>query len=238
MEQVKEESRMRSIKSYVQRSCARRAGPAREPYLAPKVGLEVEATSPRGNAQGQSLLEFAVILIGLLILFLGLIEVALAMRAKLVLTNANREAARLASRGTFTDEQVANQALLALAGQLQADTETNTGIIVTRFRVPAPDASPPASITHQVYITGTFSYTADSGNVETYESKLIPLSDYEAGLLEDNASFLTAHDVVVVETYYQHYQVLKAPLITEFIADPILQYVQTVMRIAAPRMEE
>jgi hypothetical protein len=157
---------MRSIKSYVQRSCARRAGPAREPYLAPKVGLEVEATSPRGNAQGQSLLEFAVILIGLLILFLGLIEVALAMRAKLVLTNANREAARLASRGTFTDEQVANQALLALAGQLQADTETNTGIIVTRFRVPAPDASPPASITHQVYITGTFSYTADSGNVD------------------------------------------------------------------------
>ena len=52
-------------------------------------------------ARGQSLLEFALALPVLLILFLGLIEVALALRAQLVLTNANREAARYASRGSL-----------------------------------------------------------------------------------------------------------------------------------------
>jgi Flp pilus assembly protein TadG len=72
----------------------------------------------RQPARGQSLIEFVLVLPALLILFLGLIEAALALRAQLVLTNANREAARYASHGAFTDEQVAQRALISFSEQL------------------------------------------------------------------------------------------------------------------------
>jgi Flp pilus assembly protein TadG len=174
----------------------------------------------------------------LLILFLGLIELALTMRAKLVLTNANREAARLASRGTFTDEQVAEWALTAFTGQLPAKTEgaeANTGIIVTRFYTP-PGAEE-ATYDTPIYVTGTMTYTTETGEVKTTPSQIDPES-YKDQLQADNAAYLTANDVVVVETYYHHHQVLHAPLVEWVFPEPIILYVRTAMRIASPKLED
>jgi len=53
------------------------------------------------DAQCQGLLELAPALPVLLMRFLGLVELAIVLRASLVLVNANRQAARFATRGMF-----------------------------------------------------------------------------------------------------------------------------------------
>ena len=53
------------------------------------------------DGQGQGLLELALALPVLLMRFLGLVEMAMVLRAYLVLVNANRQAARFATRGMF-----------------------------------------------------------------------------------------------------------------------------------------
>lgn len=189
------------------------------------------------SGRGQSLLEFALALPVLLILFLGLIELALALRAQLVLTNANREAARYASHGAFTDEEVAERALASFAGQLPVQTsgpEANTGIIVSRFHIPTGAAEPEYDAQ---YVTGTLTYTTDSGQVRTTPSQLDPES-YAQELKAENADFFTTNDIVLVETYYQHHQVLRAPLIEWVFPEPIILYMRTAMRISRPRVQE
>jgi hypothetical protein len=173
----------------------------------------------------------------LLILLLGLIEVALAMRVKLVLTNANREAARLASRGTFTDEEVAQRALIAFSGQLPAETsgpDANTGIIITRFHAPAGGGE--ATVHQPIYVTGTFTYENRLGEEQATISPFEP-DKFKVQLEGENAAYITDNDVVVVETYYHHYQILKAPLIDQ-LPQPVILYVRTVMRISSPRLED
>jgi hypothetical protein len=189
------------------------------------------------RARGQSLLEFALALPVLLILFLGLIEVALAMRAQLVLTNANREAARFASYGAFTDEQVVERTLIAFSDQLPVELngpDANTGIIITRFHIPSGGGQPEYE---EPYITGTLTYANDAGTVFTETSEIEPAS-YALELKQQNEDFFTANDVVLVETYYFHRQVLHAPLVEWFIPEPIVLYRRTAMRISRPRLQE
>jgi hypothetical protein len=187
--------------------------------------------------RGQSLIEFALALPVLLILFLGLIELAMAMRAQLVLTNANREAARFASHGAFTDEQVVERALFAFAEQLPVELsgpEANTGIIITRFHIPSGGGEP----TYEgPYITGTLTYTNDGGQVIDTPSQIDPAS-YALQLKEQNEDFITTNDVVLVETYYHHNQILHAPLVEWVFPEPIVLYRRTAMRISRPSMRE
>jgi len=187
------------------------------------------------------MLEFALVLPILLTLFLALIELALTLRAQLVLTNANREAARYASYGAFTDEQVAERAVVSFAKQLPvalSGPDANTGIIITRFHIPSGDAEPTYDTP---YITGTLTYTNHQGQVVETPSQFEPDS-YTQEMKTQNAGFFTTNDIVVVETYYHHYQVLNAPIVKWVfewvIPEPIVLYSHTVMRISRPRVQE
>jgi Flp pilus assembly protein TadG len=188
------------------------------------------------SARGQSLIEFALALPAFLILFLGLIEVALILRSQLVLTNANREAARYASRGLYTDEEIAAKAVDAFAGQLP-NYKDNTSITITRYRIPAVPTSEDQPRRFPVYVTGTFVTTDDLGSVIsiTPQSRL---SVTVSSLAADNAGFFTDHDLVYVETFYRHHLLLNAPLVDFFVRDPITLYVQTVMRMSRAQVLE
>lgn len=100
----------------------------------------------RKREQGQSLLETAIILLVLVMLLYGIVEVGFGLRNYLLVSNANREAARFAARGRFTDEQIADRLVSSggverVAGQdvpfLRTEEMTpsaatrNTGIIIT-----------------------------------------------------------------------------------------------------------
>lgn len=182
----------------------------------------MESKSCRSNVQGirgQSYLELALALPVLLVLIMGLVEVALLMRAQLVLTNATREGARLASRG-IGDDKVVERAMFAFSNQLPADLGTNTGIAVTRFYVPALPGEPEVAST--TLFTGTF------GSVSpTCTSKVAP--DYRNILVAENQDFDSPHDVVIVEACH-HYHLAFLPVSR-------VLYDKTTMRIAAQRAQ-
>jgi Flp pilus assembly protein TadG len=180
---------------------------------------EQPCQSNQQGARGQGYLELALALPVLLVLMMGLIEVALLMRAQLVLTNATREGARLASRGVG-DEAVVDRAMFAFSNQLPADLDTNTGIAVTRFYVPELPGEPP--VVSDTYFVGKFDL-ADP----TCTSRVSP--DYRSVLVAENADFGSPHDVVIVEACH-HYHLSFLP-ITRILYD------QTTMRIVVQRTE-
>jgi hypothetical protein len=191
-------------------------------------------------SEGQGLVELAITLPILLIMFLGLIELSLALRAQLVLVNANREAARLAARGTFTDKQIARQALVSFGQQLPATTlglHPNTGIIITRFHIPE-DPAREAYYYHPIYTTGTLTYTS---RIDP-DTELIALRSQNNAFNNDLVSahedaVRTVHDVVFVEIFYYHHQVLHAPLVEWIFPEPMVLYSRTMMRVGAARAD-
>jgi hypothetical protein len=162
----------------------------------------------------------------------------MALRAQLVLVNANREAARMAGRGTFTDEQIATQAVVAFQNQLPVrmiGPQANTGIIITRFHIPPKPGT--ATWEKPVYATGTMTYT----------SKISP-AQYVLALKQQNDKFNddlvskhpdaieTVHDLVFVEIFYYHNQILHAPIVEWVFPEPMVLYSRTMMRISQPRV--
>jgi hypothetical protein len=101
----------------------------------------------RKREQGQSLLETAIVLLVLVMLLYGIVEVGFGLRNYLLVSNANREAARFAARGRFNDEQIADRLVSSggverIEGQdvpflrteeiTPAAATRNTGIIMSR----------------------------------------------------------------------------------------------------------
>lgn len=194
--------------------------------------------------RGQSLVEMALILPVLILLFLGLIELGLMMRAYLVVVNANREGARLAGRGVYTDEQIAGYTLNAFSDQLPARTVNNptVGIIITRLKVEVEtDGSHTSSWEDPAYVTGTLQ-TGDPETDERILNELLidpveELARLEAetiaineGLSKEEGAVATDHSMVVVEVLYQHPQYLHAPIFEWIFPDPMLLYSKTAIR--------
>jgi hypothetical protein len=109
---------------------------------------------PRRRERGQSLVEMALILPILLLMFIGVLEVGWALRGYLTLLNVTREAARFTARGRYVDFSTEERALvgygfvlsqteLSLAGQMDVHftgPETNATLIITHYMV---KTSPP-----------------------------------------------------------------------------------------------
>jgi len=124
----------------------------------------------RNTERGQSLLETAIVLMVLVILLYGVVEVGFGLRNYLLVSNANREAARFAARGQFTDEQIADW-LISSGGveriessdvpflRAQEMTPTaatrNTGIIITTIRMDDEGNFEDEDVTR--YVEGVFS---------------------------------------------------------------------------------
>ena len=206
------------------------------------MGSRVHRRASR-DAKGQSMVELALALPVLLIIFLGLIELAILLRAHLVVVNANREAARFAARGTFTDEQIAERAIFSirtapdneLLPLRMAGPEANSQIIVTRFSVPSL-ASEPATW-QPAYITGTLGLDSQIDPQAMANQFKAENDQFNDDLIASQPDAVrTMQDVVVVEIFYHHYEVLHAPLVEWVFPDPMVVYSRTVMRIGASRV--
>ncbi|MFQ5614124.1 MAG: TadE/TadG family type IV pilus assembly protein [Anaerolineae bacterium] len=113
---------------------------------------------------GQSLVEMALIAPLLLLMLLGVFEVGYALRGYLVLVNANREAARFASRGRFVDfnppdgvsigyENVVTHTLTSLACEI--DFRLDTGPTSGCSQYASNPAGPNATIIISHYFIDT-----------------------------------------------------------------------------------
>ena len=188
--------------------------------------------------EGQGLVEMALALPVLLLMFLGMIELGLLLRAHLVVVNADREAARFASRGTFTNDQIAERAVTSFAGQLPAKldgTDANTQIVITRLHIPAAKNKSPTW--DPQYITGTLGVASQiDPAVEAARFKAEnDQFNQDLGNAQPDA-MATSQEVVFVEIYYYHYQVLNAPIIEWVFPDPMVVYWRTVMRVGQSRV--
>jgi Flp pilus assembly protein TadG len=183
---------------------------------------EVRQSSVR-ETRGQSYIELAIVLPALLVLVMGLVEVALLMRAQLVLTNVTREAARLASRGVGAEE-AALRAMSAFSDQLPARTtgpDANTGIVIKQFYAPALPGDPPITMT--TYYSGTATSTVTG----TCASR-IP-GDYWDDQRQESQDSEGSHDVAIVEVCHD-YRLAFFPVARAL-------YDRTTMRIAAQRAQ-
>ena len=186
---------------------------------------------------GQGLVELALALPALLIIFLGLIELGFLLRAHLVVVNANREAARFASRGTFTDQQIVERALTSFANQLPVETEgvnANTEVIVTRFHIPAEKSRDGTYF--PAYIVGDLGEESQLDLDATVARLKGENDDFNDDLIASQADAVrTMQDVIYVEIYYYHYEVIGAPIVEWVFPDPMVVYVRTAMRVGSSR---
>lgn len=194
-----------------------------------------------GKERGQSLVELAVILPLLLFLFMGMIEVGWAMHSYLTVANAAREGARFGTRGSFSEEDIAEVTVVALGAvdvRLEGE-EANGTVIVTLV-----DIDPDGSYTrHPSYTAGTLPVTSR-------------LSDSEiAQIAQDNVAFNqdpfhcplgspppceidSYNDLVVVEVFYEHAQMLGLPVVSDILPNPVQMYSRGLMRLGIPRYQE
>jgi Flp pilus assembly protein TadG len=193
----------------------------------------------RRNVEGQGLVELALALPVLLITFLGMVELAFLLRTYLVVVNVNREAARFASRGgAFTDEQVVNWAQNSFSGQLPYQfegAEANTKIVITRCRV-YPNYPTGDRKETECPSKGYGTLGVDSKiDPEAYAAKLEAENDkFNDDLVSSGLDVVrTSQDVVLVEIFYAHQEVLGAPIIDWVFPDEMVVYSRTVMRIGA-----
>lgn len=100
----------------------------------------------RYGAQGQGMVEFALVLPFLILLVLGVMEIGFALYNYMSLATANREGVRLASRARFTDDMVAGLVVSSSGLVEQPDGSfrpnmrllgegANLGVIVTHVSI-------------------------------------------------------------------------------------------------------
>lgn len=207
------------------------------------------------RGKGQSIVEFALVLPLLLLFLLGMTEVGFAMFSYIRLASANREAARMASRGRFVDEAIAARVVSAggnrqIGGSLQPNlrttgTDTNTGIIVTHVSFVQDTGE---VILPTPYISGTMTTDTGAGPVvrlvSADDGRLRRMSSAELGEYLDyrdevadaiyayrdalDYEIMSVESFVVIETYYAHDLLTKG---LPFIDDPLTLYFVSTLRV-------
>jgi hypothetical protein len=189
------------------------------------------------EAEGQSLVEMAIALPVLLLVLLGLIDLALMLRAQLVLVNANREAARFGGQGFYTDEQIAQRAITAFAGQLPVQVTgegANTDILITRFHAPSRAADDGYYIT-PIYYTGTLGHVSRFDPDQMLSDLKTKNDQFNQDLIDDpdlgEGAVRVAHDAILVEIWFHHDLVFYAPLVERVFPRLVQLHSWTLMRI-------
>jgi hypothetical protein len=190
-------------------------------------------------------------------MFAGLVEIGAALRSYLVLVNANREGTRFAARGRWfdTDDEVNYifSRVLAAAGIEQhedglvqflrpqpiGDLDANTTIAIHYIEVPDQIdevgglAEEPPTI-YGPWYTGTLHFgetrvdaeaIAQEAREENYDFNRRYF--VEQGLLD----IPSEDNFVIVETWYEHEQLLKLPLFTELLPERFTLYARSQMRV-------
>ena len=212
--------------------------------------------------QGQSLVEMALALPFLLLMFAGLIEVSYVLRNYLVVVNANREGTRFAARGRWFDEPeewdfIVDRVVAAAGTDLRGNPF---------FRTQDGDDLPPNVKIAIHYIEVPSQYNEDLGELEKQEPEIFsappwgmncsacePLSLEELNVIaskarQENEEFNRKYFVedelldipsennfVIIETWYDHKQLLELPIFTAVLPDKIPLYASTQMRVTLSR---
>ncbi|MGQ9466757.1 MAG: TadE/TadG family type IV pilus assembly protein [Anaerolineae bacterium] len=183
--------------------------------------------------KGQSIVEFAILLPFLILLIIGMVEIAMALRSYLITTTACREGIRFAARGRYTDEDAARWMVssggVTSSGQPILRTtgnDANVGVIITHIPILANGTV----LSGTVYITGTAYITetrVSEVEVERHRAETIAINNQRTAAGYDALD----NQLIIVEVFYAHhtlwnYEPLGLP--------PILRlYARSVMRVVS-----
>lgn len=197
----------------------------------------------RRKSNGQSVVEFAIVLPLLLLLLAGLLAIGQVLHSYVTVMAANREGVRFAARGRFEDVTVAQRVITAggvttinggAVPRLRlTGADSNTGIIITH--IPIQDDGTVLSTT--VYVTGTVSFTetrairdTDSRvDIEEIIARNAPTTIAINNLREDAGYERLSDEIVTLEVFYAH----RTPLRLNFFAlrEPFMLYTHSAMRV-------
>ncbi|MBN1247315.1 MAG: pilus assembly protein [Anaerolineae bacterium] len=215
---------------------------------------EVRKRRRRCWGDGQSIVEFALVLPLLLLFFIGMTEIGFAMYSYIRVAGANREGARMASRGRFSDDTVFRQVVAAgglreVGGGTEPNLrttglDTNTGIIITHVDITVETGD----IDTRTSVSGTLTLI-DDGEPETRwilpaDSKLNQLTHDEWLALKDKWTsvsrdivdyrdqeefeVLDVETFVIVETFYSHETLTD---FLPFLNERMQLYFESTMRV-------
>ena len=198
--------------------------------------------------RGQSLVEFALVLPFLLMLFLGIAELGSALYDYLTFTAANREGARLASRGRFDDTAIMERIVSSGDGNVELETtgpDANLGIIITHFYGNESGVIDPFQTTRAfsgtVYVDGT-PVPLTSANVNTY-SRVDPSFVMEHDLYQAKVNAyrmasgyeVTGVQIIIVETFFAHHLLMPKAVGWLGLQDPVTFYLASTVRVSLDR---
>jgi len=205
----------------------------------------VGKSSEKGS--GQSLVEFSLVLPFLLLLLLGMVDVGYAFYDYIVLTAANREGVRLASRGRFDNHAVASR-IVSSGGMEEVE-----GSMENRFRTDGPDSNFGMIMTHfpidengnlemsnvTKYLTGTIQIEDEIRYITADDSRIE--GDYEGfhgditrkiNTRREAAGYDAQHnEIVVIETFFAHETFFPTFLDLLQIPKPLTLYSSGSMRV-------
>jgi hypothetical protein len=213
------------------------------------------------RTEGQSLVEMALTLPVLILMFVGLIEVGAALRNYLIVVNANREGVRYAARGRWFDvhqdpgledaESIFDRVVAAAGTERRGDEDVwflrleaidelpaNTTMAVHYFEVPDQVHEGGMRVEPAVHYGPWY---VGSGHVG--ESRIDAAAVAEAArqenydfnqkyVVEEHLLDIPSEDnFIIVEVWYDHQQLLGLPIFTEILPETVTLYARTRMRV-------
>jgi hypothetical protein len=161
---------------------------------------------------GQSMIELALILPLLVMLFIGLVEVAFFTRTYLALLEASREGARVGARGTllFDNSEIRTLVTQDLSREGHA-TDALQDVIIVRAEV-------------------------DGGAISSYAWESMMGSGLSPRMTEDVLNSRLHSDdpngaLIVVEIFYDHEPLINFPGLSDIFPDPMVVHTYSVMRL-------
>jgi Flp pilus assembly protein TadG len=170
--------------------------------------------SARHQERGQSLIEIALTLPLLVLLLVGLVEVAFVARTYLVLLEATREGARLGARGAANFD---NSEILALVQQNLSREGLSTATGLADVIIVRADVGPGAVVSQYD------AYSMLGGGRAAHLSPSTLLSRLAAGDPQTR--------LIGVEIYYNQRSLLGFPLISDIFPDPLVLHAYSIMRV-------
>jgi hypothetical protein len=167
----------------------------------------------RPENQGQSLVELALTLPLLVLLFAGLVEVVFFTRTYLVILEASREGARLGARGAaaYSNGQIETLVVDDLSRE-GYDSSALRDVIIVRA-----DAGPGRQI--------------DNYTVVSMRGSGRPARLTQAALLDRLVDADPYGPLIGVEIAFDHGLLLRFPILSDVIPDPIVLQPFSIMRV-------
>jgi hypothetical protein len=194
------------------------------------------SNKPNRNEKGQSFLELSLVVVFLMIFVAGIVEFGFMLNNYLNMVDASREAVRFgASFDPFLRDASGNW-LLDGSGNKIVDTDfyIELGNFTEQILDPVvidPSKGDDIVITFFSVGSGIYIRYPNDDGWSVYDNHVSKLSNAEIQSRLDSSAPPTG--VLLIEIFYNYPQVLKLPVFTAFVQDPMPVYAYAIMPLTA-----